>query len=406
MQFISFDFSRVVNSKIFSHDYQIIGKLKDLAVTNDIRNPRVRAAKIKTNDGMKFINWDHITMSKQKGDFHFVCSQFEEINVEEDLILLSKHVLDKQIIDVNGRKVVRVNDVRMVLLSSGLFVVAVDIGTEGLFRRLGIAKPIAKVGIKLPSKLILWNDVETVFSGNENIVLSKTYNKLNTLHPSDLADIIEDFDTKTGMTIFSHLDNARGADVLEEMEEETQLKVIENLSADKAADILEEMPTDEVADILDGLSKDKAEELLNSMDKETSDEVRELMEYDEKVVGSLMSTDFVAFRSDFKVEQVFQALRETKPEEGLTNYIYITNSKNKLIGKVSLRDIVISDPNATLKSIMHKDFIFMYDNDEIDELIKIVSKYNLFAIPIVDQEMNLVGNVIINDIMYELLKHK
>jgi Mg/Co/Ni transporter MgtE len=190
------------------------------------------------------------------------------------------------------------------------------------------------------------------------------------------------------------------------MEEETQLKVIENLSADKAADILEEMPADEVADILDGLSKDKAEELLNSMDKETSDEVRELMEYDEKVVGSLMSTDFVAFKSDVKVEQVINSLRETKPEEGLTNYIYITNSKNKLIGKVSLRDIVISDPNATLKSIMHKDFIFMYDNDEIDELIKIVSKYNLFAIPIVDQEIDLVGNVIINDIMYELLKHK
>jgi sporulation protein YlmC with PRC-barrel domain len=208
MQFISFDLSRIINSKVFSHDYQIIGKLKDLAVTNDIRNPRVRAATIKTNDGMKSINWDHITMSKQQGKFHFVCSQFEEINVE-DLILLSKHVLDKQIIDVNGRKVVRVNDVRMVLLSSGLFVVAVDIGTEGLLRRLGVAKPITKIGVKIPSKLILWNDVETVYSGNENIVLSKTYNKLNTLHPSDLADIIEDFDTKTGMTIFSHLDNAR-----------------------------------------------------------------------------------------------------------------------------------------------------------------------------------------------------
>ncbi|MGE5499238.1 MAG: magnesium transporter MgtE N-terminal domain-containing protein [Syntrophothermus sp.] len=403
MQFISFDFSRILNHKIFSHDYQIIGKLKDLAVTNDIRNPRVRAAIIKTNDGIKIINWDHVNMSKQSGRYHFVCSQFEEISLD-DLILLSKHVLDKQIIDVNGRKVVRVNDVRMVLLSSGLFVVAVDIGTEGLLRRLGIAKPISKTGIKIPSKLILWNDVETVFSGNENIVLSKTYNKLNTLHPSDLADIIEDFDTKTGMTIFSHLDNARGADVLEEMEEETQLKVIENLSADKAADILEEMPADEVADILDGLSKDKAEELLNEMDKETSDEVRELMEYDEKLVGSLMSTDFVAFRSDLKVEQVITALRESKPEESLTNYIYITNSKNKLIGKVSLRDIVISEPHATLKSIMHKDFIFMYDNDEIDEMIKIVSKYNLFAIPIVDQDMDLIGNVVINDIMYELLK--
>ncbi|MGE5401906.1 MAG: magnesium transporter [Ignavibacteriales bacterium] len=405
MQFINFDFSRILNNNIFSKDYQIIGKLKDLAVTNDIRNPRVRAALVKTKDGFKLIKWDYINLTKQQGRYHLVCSKFEEIDID-DLILLNKHVMDKQIIDVNGRKVVRVNDIRMVLLSSGLFVVAVDIGTEGLLRRLGVAKPIMKLGFKVPAKLILWNDVETVISGNENIVLSKTYNKLSTLHPSDLADIIEDFDTKTGMIIFSHLDTARSADVLEEMEEETQLKMLENLSADKAADILEEMPADEVADILDGLSKDKAEELLNNMEKEASDEVRELMEYDEKAVGSLMSTEFVSFKSDVKVEQVISILREQKPEEGSTNYIYITNQKNKLIGKVSLRDIVISETGVTLKSIMHKDFVFMYDTDEIEELIKIVSKYNLFAIPIVDKEMNLVGNVIINDIMYELLKEK
>lgn len=405
MQFISFDFSRIRDINIFSHDYQIIGRLKDLAVTNDVRNPRVRAAKVKTKDGIKFINWDYVTLSKRHGQYHLSCTKLEEIPVE-DLIMLNKQVMDKQIIDVNGRKVVRVNDIRLALLSAGMFVVAVDIGTEGLLRRLGIAKPILKLGIKVPSKLILWNDVETVFSGSENIVLSKTYNKLSTLHPSDLADIIEDFDTKTGMTIFAHLDIARGADVLEEMEEETQVKVLENLSADKAADILEEMPADEVADILDGMDKERVEELLNNMEKEASDEVRELMEYDEKSVGSLMSTEFVAFRSDTNVEQVISTIREQKPEEGTTSYIYITNHKNKLIGKVSLRDIVISDPTVTLKSIMHKDIIFMYDNDEIEELIKIVTKYNLFAIPIVDKEMNLVGNVVINDIMYEIMKER
>ncbi|MCU7493929.1 MAG: magnesium transporter [Ignavibacteria bacterium] len=405
MQFISFDFSRILDLNIFSHDYQIIGKLKDVAVTNDVRNPRVRAAKVKTKDGIKFINWDYITLSKRHGQYHLSCTKLEEMPVE-DLLMLNKQVMDKQIIDVNGRKVVRVNDIRLALLSAGMFVVAVDIGTEGLLRRLGIAKPIMKLGIKVPSKLILWNDVETVFSGSENIVLSKTYNKLSTLHPSDLADIIEDFDTKTGMTIFAHLDTARGADVLEEMEEETQVKVLENLATDKAADILEEMPADEVADILDGMDKERVEELLNNMEKEASDEVRELMEYDEKSVGSLMSNEFVSFRSDTSVGQVISTIREQKPEEGTTSYIYITNQKNKLIGKVSLRDIVISDPSVTLKSIMHKDIIFMYDNDEIEELIKIVTKYNLFAIPIVDKEMNLVGNVVINDIMYEILKER
>lgn len=403
MQFTSFYLSRIVNSRIFSKDYQIIGKLKDLAVTTDSRNPKVVAAKILTQDGIKFINFDQITINKKDGRYHLLCRQLKEEN-PKDLLLLGKQLLDRQIIDINGRKVVRVNDIRLVILSTGLYVVAVDIGTEGLLRRLGVAKPLSKLGLKIPSKLILWNDVEPVISGDEKLVLSKTYNKLSTLHPSDLADIIEDFDTKTGMIIFSNLDNARSADVLEEMEEDAQVKVLENLSAEKAADILEEMPADEVADILDGLSKDKAEELLNSMEKEASDEVRELMEYDEKLIGSMMSNEFVSFKSDENVDQVIAALREQKPEESLINYIYVVNHKNNLMGKISLRDLVISEPNITLKNIMHKDFIFMYDTDKIDELIKMVSKYNLLAIPIVDKDMILVGNVVGNDVIHELLK--
>jgi len=403
MQFISFYLSRIVNSRIFSKDYQVIGKLKDLAVTTDSRNPKVVLAKIMTRDGIKYIDWDQITVNKKDGKYHLLCRQLKEESLNDNL-LLGKQLLDRQIIDINGRKVVRVNDIRLVVLSTGLFVVAVDIGTEGLLRRLGVAKPVAKLGIKLPAKLILWNDVEPVLAGDEKLVLTKTYNKLNTLHPSDLADIIEDFDTKTGMIIFSKLDNARSADVLEEMEEDAQVKMLENLETEKAADILEEMPADEVADILDGLSKYKAEELLSSMEKEASDEVRELMEYDEKLIGSMMSNEFIAFKSDETVQRVMESLREQKPEESLINYIYVVNNKNILIGKISLRDLVISQPNTTLKSIMHKDFIFMYDTDKIDEMIDMVSKYNLLAIPIVDKEMNLVGNVIGNDVIHELLK--
>jgi CBS domain-containing protein len=403
MQFTSFYLSRIVNSKIFSKDYQIIGKLKDLAVTTDSRNPKVAVAKIITRDGIKYIDFEQVTINKKDGQYHLLCRQIKEED-PKDLLMLGKQLLDKQIIDINGRKVVRVNDIRLVLLSTGLYVVAVDIGTEGLLRRLGVAKPLLKLGLKLPAKLILWNDVEPVFAGDEKLVLTKTYNKLSTLHPSDLADIIEDFDTKTGMIIFSHLDNARSADVLEEMEEDAQVKMLENLDTERAADILEEMPADEVADILDGLSKDKAEELLSTMEKEASDEVRELMEYDEKVIGSMMSNEFVAFKSDETIDNVITILRQTKPEESLINYIYVVSQKNILIGKISLRDLVISEPNQTLKSVMHKDFIFMFDTDKIDEMIDMVSKYNLLAIPIVDKDMNLVGNVIGNDVIHELLK--
>ena len=200
------------------------------------------------------------------------------------------------------------------------------------------------LGLKVMARLMLWNDVEAVLTSNENIVLSKTYDSLSILHPSDLADIIEDFDAKTGLTIFSSLDNAKAADVLEQMEADAQVSFIESLSTDKASDVLENMPADEAADILDDMDEEKVEELLNSMEKEASDEIRELLEYDSKVVGSLMSTDFVSFKNNETINEAIETLRKQKPEEDEIFNLYVVDKNEKLIGTLSLRDLVISDP--------------------------------------------------------------
>jgi CBS domain-containing protein len=405
MEINSFYLSRVLGRKVFTADRKIVGKIKDLGIRSNLKTPRVEVIKIKTQQGIIYIKWNSISISKEDGQYVIICDGIKKSD-SKDIMFLSHHILDKQIIDVNGRKVVRVNDIRLANLLTGIFIIAVDIGTEGVLRRIGIAKPLMKMGLKVSSKLILWNDVETIFNSNENIMLSKTYNKLSILHPSDLADIIEDFDGNTGMMIFSSLDNSKAADVLEQMEEDAQINLIRNLSTDKIADILEEMPADEVADILDGLSEHKAEELLNNMEKEASDEVRELMEYEDNQVGSLMSTEYMALKSNLSVEDVISIFRKLKPEEDEMYSIYVVDNTNKLIGTVSLRDIVISKSGDKLESIMNKDFSYIVDKDDIHELIKLVSKYNLLAIPVVNEKMDLLGNVIINDIIYELLKTK
>lgn len=405
MEMNSFYLSRILGRKVLSKDRTYLGKIKDLGIVNELKSPRVEVIKLKTAKGIKVINWSNVTINKEKGQYILICNNVKENN-RENVMYLAHNVLDKQIVDVNGRKVVRVNDIRLATLGKGVFVVAVDIGTEGILRRIGIAKPLVSIGFNISSKLLLWNSVETIFRSNENIMLSQKYNKLSILHPSDLADIIEDFDSNTGMMIFSSLDNAKAADVLEQMEEEAQLSLIKNLSTDKAADILEEMPADEVADILDGLSENKAEELLRNMEKEASDEVRELMEYEDDEVGSLMSTEYISFKSEVTIENAISNLRELKPEEDEMYYIYVVDDRNKLLGTLSLRDIIIASPEAYLGSIMHKEFSYIYDNDNIQQLVKMVSKYNLLAIPIVDKQMKLLGNVIINDIIYELLKNK
>lgn len=401
----NFYLSRILCNKVYTTDMKIIGRLNDLGVINELKSPHVTTAKVKTNSGMKDYNFKYFSITKQKGQYVLVCNKIEEYT-SINTLFLRKHILDQQIIDVNGRKVVRVNDISLSYLEKGAFVVAVDIGIDGLLRRIGIAKPLKMLGLKISSKLMLWNDVEAVVTSNENIVLSKTYDSLSILHPSDLADIIEDFDAKTGLTIFSSLDNAKAADVLEEMEEDAQVSFIESLPSDKASDVLEEMPADEAADILDGMNAGKVEELLNSMEKEAAGEIRELLGYDSKVVGSLMSTDFVSFKNKETINEAIKTLRKLKPEEDELFSLYVVDEKEKLIGTLSLRDLIISDPTSKIGDVMNKKFKSMFDTDNIDDLIKNVSKYNLVAIPVTNNEMKLLGNVIINDIIYELLKNK
>jgi len=401
----NFYLSRILGNKVFSPDMKVIGKLSDLGINNELKSPHVTTAKVKTSGGIKDYSFKNFSIAKQKGQYVLVCNKVEDYT-SPNTMFLRKHILDQQIIDVNGRKVVRVNDISLSSLEKGAFVVAVDIGMDGLLRRIGIAKPLKMIGLKFSPKLMLWNDVEAIITSNENIVLSKTYDSLSILHPSDLADIIEDFDAKTGLTIFSSLNNAMAADVLEQMEADAQVNFIESLSADKAADVLEEMPADEAADILDGMNEEKVEELLNSMEKEASDDIRELLEYDSDAVGSLMSTDFVSFKNNETINEAIESLRRLKPEEDEMFNLYVVNKSDKLIGTLSLRDLIISDPTSKIGDIMNKDFKSMFDTDDINDLIKNVSKYNLVAIPVTDHEMNLLGNVIINDIIYELLKNK
>lgn len=407
----SFYLSRVIGNKVFSEEKKVVGKLLDLIVDASYIRPKVIAAKVKSGGQTQIVDFSFFIIYKEKGQYIIETRNLKPIDVKkEDTIMLVRHILDKQIVDMNGRKVVRVNDIRLAVLSTGVYVIAVDIGLEGLLRRLGLAKPLKKVlkplGKNIPSRLILWDDVQPLASPRLDLKLSTTYSKLSTLHPSDLADIIEELDKKTQAYIFSTLDEEKAADVLEELDVEAQRNVLESLPVEKVADVLEKMPADEVADILDEIKEERAEELLNEMEKEASEEVKELMEYPENTVGAIMTTDFIAFKAHFTVEQTIQELRRLKPEPDEIYYLYVVDNEERLCGVVSLRDLVISGPQTPLYEIMNRDVVCVKDTDNVNSLVEIISKYSLLAVPVIDENKKLIGVVIINDIVYELLKMK
>ncbi|HEX3043980.1 MAG TPA: CBS domain-containing protein [Bacillota bacterium] len=407
----SFYLSRILNSQVLTPDGKTVGKLKDLITIYEEDRPRIIAGIVKTDrNKQQILDWNNFAIDKERNQYELICNQAVEITLPNPAVYLKKHILDKQIVDIDGKKVVRVNDIRLAAISSGFFVVAVDVGVEGLLRRMDLAVPVKKIlqlfGKSIPSNLILWSNMEALASPLENLKLSLPSSKLNTLHPSELADIIEELDNNTRTAIFNALDHERAADVLEELETETQFQILDQLPVGKAADLLEKMPADEVADILEDLHEDKAEELLQEMEKEASEEVRELMEYPDHCVGSIMSTDYIFFKEQMTVNETINELRRLKPESDTIYYLYVLDQTERLNGIVSLRDLIISEPDTQLGTLMNRKLIYVCDMDPINSLVEIISKYSLLAIPVVDQDMKMLGIVIIDDVVYELLKPK
>jgi len=415
---ITFYLSQIIGNKLYNSDGDSIGKILDIIIyhtypvnppADDSFRPVVVGLKAKIDRKVRFLNFRHIEISCIEKKYIFSCKKIVDLaeNDFKNTIPLVKNILDRQIVDINGRKLVRVNDVRLVTIPSGTYVIAVDIGTEGLLRRIGIAGIVNKIlsltKKNLSTNFILWDDVGTFDDNNYNIKLSHSSSKLHKLHPSDLADIIEEMGKSTRTKVFESLDEEKAADVLEELEPYAQAHIIENLSIEKAADVLEKMPADEVADLLDVIEEDRAELLLNEMEKESSEEVRELLEYSGKEVGSLMTTDFLSFNEVMTVRETLDELRRQKPEADMIYSLFITDTDERLVATVSLRDLVISDENITLEKIMQRNAISVFDDDKIDSLAEIISKYDLLAIPVTNREMKMEGMVVIDDIVEDLL---
>jgi len=414
----TFYLSGIIGKEAFDSDGDAIGIIRDLLISavpsgqNDPNSQIVIGVKLKVRKETKYYSFKTFRVVKARELLNVACSELIELNREEvdNGLLLVENILDKQIVDMNGRKLVRVNDVRLATLPAGTFAIAVDIGIDGLLRRIGISIPIKRIlslfKVSIPTKYILWDDVQAIDFSNLNIRLSKSYAKLHTLHPSDLADILEDLGKKSSTSVFSALDEEKAADVLEEMETHTQIHIVESLPINKMADVFEKMPADEVADILDELEDDKAELLLKEMEAESSQEVRELLEYDDDMVGSIMTTDYLSFSGTKTVEEVLRELRTKKPEAAELYNLFVTAKNDKLIGTFNLRDLVVSEPDTKINQIMKSEPVSLFDDQKTSAIAEIVSKYNLLAVPVVDQNEQLQGMVVVDDVVEDLISER
>jgi len=325
----------------------------------------------------------------------------------EGEILLAKDVLDKQLIDIDGKRVVRVNDVQLIETGDDWHVTGADVSLRGFLRRL---LPSGFYGSRRPVEVIDWVDVGYLATDSKTITvpLKSSKNKLSRLHPVEIAQLAEALSPIHRTDIVESLDNEIAADTLEEMSTENQARVLEDLDEERAADLLEEMSPDDAVDVLDELPDEKAQELFDLMEDDEKVDVAELMSYEHDTAGGLMTTEFITFPQNLNVGEAIERLRETAETPNMIYYLYVAKdgSSKKLVGVATLRNLILSEPEKNLAEIMRAEFQFAEPNDPSEEVALKIAEYNLLALPVLNIEGAILGIVTVDDAMEILLpKH-
>ncbi len=324
-----------------------------------------------------------------------------------DEMRLAKNVLDKKVVDTARKKVVRVNDIELEEQEGRLYVTGVEGGLRGLLRHLKserLAERLAALaGAELPREVVAWEVLDTLETELTRAKRQAVYAKLAKLHPADIADIMEELNPSERAAILAALDEPTAAEAITEAEPEVQASMVQMMEPEKAADILEEMEPDEAADILSDLPEAKAEELLETMEPEEAHEVEGLLEHEEDTAGGLMTTGHVAFAPTLTVAEAIQRIRDEAKEAETIYYLYVTDPQERLLGVLSLRELILADAGRRLEHIMHAEVISVRPETGLREVAELQTKYNLLALPVVSGEGEMLGIITVDDVLNLIL---
>jgi CBS domain-containing protein/sporulation protein YlmC with PRC-barrel domain len=400
--------SEVYKKPVLDQTGEEIGKLKDIIVGMGEPFPAVTALVVAAGKDTYLLPWERINLFNRRViSVNAYIKDLRYSSIAPTDILIFRDVLDKQIVDINGAKLVRVNDLKLGDVKGRLCLVAADIGLGGLLRRLGIEsrgeKLFSLFHYKLQQRLIGWHYLQPIEPKLTRLTLTISRQKLPSLHPADLAEIISEVSQKERTAIFGSLDVDTAAEALHELEPRVQADIIDDMAKERASDILERMPPDEAADVLGDLPEAKAQELINLMEKEEAEDVQELLEHEEDTAGGLMTTEYLAFPPDMTVEEAIRELRLEAPNVETIYYLYILDDEDRLLGVLSLKHLILATPHSKLRDIMTAPAKTLPLEAGEKDVAEFISKYNLLAAPVVDENTVMRGIVTVDDVLDFLL---
>jgi magnesium transporter len=410
-------FTELQHTDAYDVNGEYLGRLQDLCVDPAhnsllvssylVRTPDKRVVCV-THDQMQSISIRQIQAAVPR-------DQIRCYSPDEGLLHVKKEVLDQQIIDVNHRKVVRVNDVDFDIQPRNghteLRVLAVNVGLAAAIRRL-LQGLMAKHSLRsfsemFPSSAIPWEFVNLIESDpSRRVKLRISYDRLAMLHPADIADILEELSHDEQRAVIESLDEETAAQALSEIPTHMQAALLESFTREKAADIVEEMAPDEAADVLQEMPPETSAEVLADMGKEEATEVRELLGFEEKTAGALMTTDYIVVGEEATVEGAIAALRSYEGAVESVHSIFLVGPQGTLTGAVPIGRILLAKSDTLLKDLASEQLISVDSQADQKRVVDLFHKYNLLNLPVVDDKSNLLGVVTVDDVLEIVISHE
>jgi flagellar motility protein MotE (MotC chaperone)/sporulation protein YlmC with PRC-barrel domain len=384
------------------------GRVREIAVAPQDHPTRIAFLVVRTPDGERTLPPDVVKSAagaavRSAND----SAAWLPYTPSDGLLLLKRDLLDQQIIDVHGRKVVRVNDVELECTPVNghvlLDVVAVDVGARGAIRRLskGVVPSFTLRALleRIPPRVIPWQFVDLIETDPaRRVKLKIAYEGLSKLHPADIADIVEDLPRAEREAVFETIDEEVAAETLEELDPDVQVSIVESLDKDRAADIVEEMDPDAAADLLGDLPADRSGQILEEMQPEERQEVTQLLEFGERTAAGRMTTEFVAIDETAVVDDAIEALKTFEGSREALATIYLTGPGHRLVGSVPLVKIAISSPAVQLSSLT-EPYVACAPDTPQSEVAALFDKYNLITLAVVDEHGRISGIITADDVI-------
>jgi magnesium transporter len=404
--------SELLGATVYDPSGAVTGRVREVTLAPQEDRNRIASFIVKTKSGNRVLPFSAVSAIDANIHTSTNFADWPAANGAEGLFLLERDLLDQQVIDINGRKVVRVNDVDLhidAMIEAGvshavLRIQSVDIGVRGAIRRLlrGLA-PRAALHLllqRIPPRTIPWSFVDLIETDPaRRIKLKISHEGLATLHPADIADIVEDLAPDEREAVFRTLDEDVAAETLEEVDPKVQKSIVESLDSERAADIVEEMDPDAAADLLADLSQDHTEQILVEMEPAASQEMVELLEHREETAAGRMTTEFLALPVAATVENAIGVMREFEGGIESVSTIYLVDSHGTLVGAVPLVKLVLAQPDTPLLSLTQEPLVLTRKQTSDNEVAELFDKYNLVTLPVIDEHNKLVGVVTSDDVI-------